>query len=335
MMPSTSILALIEMRIKKRRKEMKKNLFALILTLVMVVTLFFGCSAAPAGTVEKPMPEKIAGEDNDEYGGADAYGNAGDHAASAYYGNPDFYNMESNDQLTILKNFKTFQQTTEYSCGAASALMALSYLKIDSYSEFALSELGKVSVDEDTEGAKPGSADNYYEYGANVEKLVSLFEQVEGVKIVETSYRADYTDADLIQAGDGDTDNNVGNLPGTFESAALYASENDPNTEAWVENASDSCFVKWITGHLQNNELILVEWSDWDGHWQVIIGYDTLGTSGIGDDIIIFADPYDTSDHWQDGYYYYPAERWFYMWHDRNVAAKPFQLQPYVVVAKG
>lgn len=314
---------------------MKKNLFALILTIVMVVTLFFGCSAAPAGTVEKPMPEKIAGEDNDEYGGADAYGNAGDHAASAYYGNPDFYNMESNDQLTILNNFKTFQQTTEYSCGAASALMALSYLKIDSYSEFALSELGKVSVDEDTEGAKPGSADNYYEYGANVEKLVSLFEQVEGVKIVETSYRADYTDADLIQAGDGDTDNNVGNLPGTFESVALYASENDPNTEAWVENASDSYFVKWITGHLQNNELILVEWSDWDGHWQVIIGYDTLGTPGIGDDIIIFADPYDTSDHWQDGYYYYPAERWFYMWHDRNVAAKPFQLQPYVVVAKG
>ncbi|HBT65505.1 MAG TPA: hypothetical protein DEB10_12695 [Ruminococcaceae bacterium] len=314
---------------------MKKNLFALTLTLVMLVSLFFGCAAAPADTVQKAMPEVISGEDNDEYGGADAYGNAGDHAASVYYGNPDFYNMESDDQLTILKNFKTFQQTTEYSCGAASALMALTHFGIDSYSELALSELGKVSVDEDTVGAKPGSANNYYEYGTNVGKLVSLFEQVEGIKVVETSYRTDYADSDLIQANQGYTDNDVGNLPRAFESVSLYASENDPNTEAWVENASDSYFVKWVTGHLKNNELILVEWSDWDGHWQVIIGYDTLGTPGIGDDIIIFADPYDTSDHWQDGYYYYPAERWFYMWNDRNVAAKPFQLQPYVVVAKG
>lgn len=314
---------------------MKKNLFALTLTLVMLVSLFFGCAAAPADTVQKAMPEVISGEDNDEYGGADAYGNAGDHAASVYYGNPDFYNMESDDQLTILKNFKTFQQTTEYSCGAASALMALTHFGIDSYSELALSELGKVSVDEDTVGAKPGSANNYYEYGTNVGKLVSLFEQVEGIKVVETSYRTDYADSDLIQADQGYTDNDVGNLPRAFESVSLYASENDPNTEAWVENASDSYFVKWVTGHLKNNELILVEWSDWDGHWQVIIGYDTLGTPGIGDDIIIFADPYDTSDHWQDGYYYYPAERWFYMWNDRNVAAKPFQLQPYVVVAKG
>ena len=314
---------------------MKKNLFALTLTLVMLVSLFFGCAAAPADTVQKAMPEVISGEDNDEYGGADAYGNAGDHAASVYYGNPDFYNMESDDQLTILKNFKTFQQTTEYSCGAASALMALTHFGIDSYSELALSELGKVSVDEDTVGAKPGSANNYYEYGTNVGKLVSLFEQVEGIKVVETSYRTDYADSDLIQANQGYTDNDVGNLPKAFESVSLYASENDPNTEAWVENASDSYFVKWVTGHLKNNELILVEWSDWDGHWQVIIGYDTLGTPGIGDDIIIFADPYDTSDHWQDGYYYYPAERWFYMWNDRNVAAKPFQLQPYVVVAKG
>lgn len=314
---------------------MKKNLFALTLTIVMLVSLFFGCAVPPAQTAQKAKPEVISGEDNDEYGGADAYGNAGDHAASVYYGSPDFYNMESDDQLTILKNFKTFQQTTEYSCGAASALMALTHFGMDSYSEIALCELGKVSVDEDTAGAKPGSADNYYEYGANVGKLVSLFEQVEGIKVVETSYRTDYTDADLIQAGDGHTDNDVGNLPGAFESVALYASENDPKTEAWVENASDSYFVQWVTGHLKNNELILVEWSDWDGHWQIIIGYDTLGTPGIGDDIIIFADPYDTSDHWQDGYYYYPAERWFYMWNDRNVAAKPYQLQPFVVIAKG
>jgi hypothetical protein len=90
--------------------------------------------------------------------------------------------------------------------------------------------------------------------------------------------------------------------------------------------------VKWVTGNLKANRPIMVEWGDWDGHWQAIIGYDTNGTAGIGDDVIIFADPYDTSDSWQDGYYYYPAERWFYMWSDRAVAPKPYQIQPFVIV---
>jgi hypothetical protein len=86
-----------------------------------------------------------------------------------------------------------------------------------------------------------------------------------------------------------------------------------------VDDAKDSYFVKWVVGNLKAERPIMVEWGDWDGHWQAIIGYDTQGTPGIGDDVIIFADPYDTSDSWQDGYYYYPAERWFYMWQDRAV----------------
>jgi hypothetical protein len=76
----------------------------------------------------------------------------------------------------------------------------------------------------------------------------------------------------------------------------------------------------------------MVEWGDWDGHWQTIIGYDTMGTPSFGDDMIIFADTYDTSDHWQDGYCFYPAERFFYMWKDRAIAPKPFQLQPYMII---
>ena len=39
----------------------------------------------------------------------------------------------------------------------------------------------------------------------------------------------------------------------------------------------------------------MVEWGDWDGHWVAIIGYDNNGTPSIGDDTLIFADPYDTS----------------------------------------
>lgn len=56
----------------------------------------------------------------------------------------------------------------------------------------------------------------------------------------------------------------------------------------------------------------LVGWNDWGGHWQVIIGYDTMGTETTQDDVIIVADPYDTTDHNQDGYGVYGAERFLY-----------------------
>lgn len=57
---------------------------------------------------------------------------------------------------------------------------------------------------------------------------------------------------------------------------------------------------------------IMVGWNDWGGHWQVIIGYDTLGTETTQDDVIIVADSYDTTDHNQDGYGIYSAERFIY-----------------------
>ena len=57
---------------------------------------------------------------------------------------------------------------------------------------------------------------------------------------------------------------------------------------------------------------ILIGWNDWGGHWQVIVGYDTIGTETTQDDVIIVADPYDTTDHNQDGYGVYSAERFLY-----------------------
>ena len=76
----------------------------------------------------------------------------------------------------------------------------------------------------------------------------------------------------------------------------------------------------------------MVDWIDWDGHWQVIIGYDNMGTEEFGDDVLVMADPYDTSDHYQDGYYTVPAERFFYMWHEGACAeGDVLMTQPYVV----
>lgn len=47
----------------------------------------------------------------------------------------------------------------------------------------------------------------------------------------------------------------------------------------------------------------MVDWVDWAGHWQVLIGIDTCGTESVYDDVMILADPYDVTDHYQDGYY--------------------------------
>ncbi|WP_025784245.1 papain-like cysteine protease family protein [Sporosarcina sp. D27] len=287
-------------------------------------------TSAETTVAVKPTP--IKGDDYDEAGGADAYANAGDNTESRYYKAPDFYNLKSDDNLTIIENYQTMQQTTEWSCGPTTALMVANHFGYDKMTEMDIAIQMKAMTDLDVEGALPGSANNFHEYGADVSQLYNFFTSIEGFEVVETSYRADYTDADLIQDNSGATGNNVGNLPATFSWNSLYASENSETTEAWVTDAKDSYFIKWLTDHLENNRPIMVEWTDWDGHWQSIIGYDNNGTTGIGDDMLIFADPYDTSDHWQDGYFFYPLERWFAQWNDRNIAPKPFQLQPFIVV---
>ena len=77
----------------------------------------------------------------------------------------------------------------------------------------------------------------------------------------------------------------------------------DPSSEVWMDT---------IQGWLAEGKPVMVCWNDWGGHWQVIIGYDTMGTETTQDDVIIMADSYDTTDHCQDGYGIYGAERFYY-----------------------
>ena len=69
-----------------------------------------------------------------------------------------------------------------------------------------------------------------------------------------------------------------------------------------------------IQDYLKKGIPVMVAWNDWGGHWQVIIGYDTMGTETTQDDVLIVADSYDATDHNQDGYGIYPAERFYYNW---------------------
>ncbi len=74
-------------------------------------------------------------------------------------------------------------------------------------------------------------------------------------------------------------------------------------------DAVDAAFLR---RRLRDGVPVIVGWNDWGGHWQVIIGYDDMGTDYPGDDVIIVADPFDTTDHNQDGYGVYGAERFLY-----------------------
>ena len=239
----------------------------LIVCFVLLATLLAACAAQTddvnAGTQtsggnftdEMKIPY-APGQDLEEYG-ADSVERQGDHQDSPYFSNLDFYNMESTDTLTILPQFKTQQQTSEWSCGISSVVMVLNYYDLlGDYNERTLAEMR-------SNGLEPEAT--------TLKDIVAIMEEVTG-RETESTY--DY-----------------------------------PGDEVYEFMTLDK-----IQEYLKNDQPVIIGWNDWGGHWQVIIGYDTMGTETQSDDVIIVADSYDTTDHNQDGYGVYPAERFYYNW---------------------
>lgn len=198
-----------------------------------------------------PYTEDIAQD------GADSVERDGDHQGSPYFNQLDFYHMESTDTLTMLPQFKTQQQTSEWSCGVTSSLMVLNYFDaLGDFNELTLAEIRSNGLKEEATSLKD---------------IVKIFETVGGFDI-ESTY--DY-----------------------------------PGDQVYEYMTLDT-----IQTTLKDGKPIIVGWNDWGGHWQTIIGYDTMGTETTQDDVIIMADSYDSTDHNQDGYGIYPAERFYYNW---------------------
>lgn len=195
--------------------------------------------------------------DLQEYG-ADSVERDGDHVDSTYFSRLDFYNMKSTDTLTLLPKFKTYQQTSEWSCGVACSLMVLNYYgMLGDYNEQTLAEIRSNGLKEEA---------------TTLKDVVKIFQTVGGFD-VQSTYDFD-----------------------SEEAAGEYMS------------------LEEIRSTLAEGKPIIVAWNDWGGHWEVIIGYDTMGTETTQDDVLIVADPYDTTDHNQDGYGVYSAERFYYNW---------------------
>ncbi|MDR3308413.1 MAG: hypothetical protein LBS80_00470 [Tannerella sp.] len=63
---------------------------------------------------------------------------------------------------------------------------------------------------------------------------------------------------------------------------------------------------------LKRNIPIIIGTNEWGGHWQIVVGYDTMGTESTDDDVLVLADPYDRTDHKEDGYIVYPFENFYF-----------------------
>ncbi|WP_199884040.1 C39 family peptidase [Anaerosinus massiliensis] len=207
--------------------------------------------------------------------GASAYNGLGNIKQSLYFAVQDFYNLQSTDSLTILPHYKTYQQTTEITCGPAAALTVLVHYGNTSWTE---KEIAKIM---DTKPA----------VGTDTAGMVKYFKKI-GWDVTSSLNSAD-------------------------ENGTSFASVKD--------------FKEFVIANLKNNTPILVENIDWGGHWRVIIGYDTMGTETTADDVLILADPYDTSDHSQDGYNVNSVERFYFMWFDAHMLPEGQQNQQWII----
>lgn len=257
---------------------MKKG-FVVLMAGILVVFGSLSGECGAAGRQERLLPQfhaidypKTLTTTKDEKG-ADAFGHTLDHPQSRYYVINDFYNLKSDKTLHIISKFKTYQQTTEYTCGSAAAVMTLHHFGEKSYDEAQIARLAGI----------------HNTKGTSVEGLRDFF--------LGIGYQVD------------------------------YHADTKPRFES-IKNCE-----KYFLQQIDAGNPIMVDWVDWSGHWQVVIGLDTCGTESPYDDVLILADSYDVTDHYQDGYYIYPFGRFFSMWREGPCAEKatPYE-QPFVVV---
>lgn len=188
------------------------------------------------------------------------YERSGDYNESPYYYFFDFYNMESNDNLVLLENFKTTQQVTEWSCGLSSILMVMDWFDMNE------NNLTEVALAQMRQNGATGAT--------TVAGMTEVFQE-------------------LNDTYDGDWE--------------------------WftIDDVDEDDVPELIPELLRAGIPMMIGWDEWGGHWQVIIGYDDMGTEETQDDVLILADSYDTTDHNQDGYFLESFERLVYGWSAR------------------
>ncbi len=186
---------------------------------------------------------------------------------SDYYLRTDYYNMKSSTVRHIFPKFSSYQQTMQDSSGIACILMVLNYLGHD-VTEF--SELNLVKAYEQL------NETTVFGNGTTPQGLANL------VNSLELGYTANTTEHDV--------------------SSYDIKKEDFESTQSWIE----SC--------VKDGKFLLLRYQSPNGFgWKLVTGYDNFGkyewsfvpnyyATLPGDDVVIFAEPNDNFDHYQDGY---------------------------------
>ena len=111
----------------------------------------------------------------------------------------------------------------------------------------------------------------------------------------------------------------------------IYSSIDAPRDENGLCFSTYLKFKNFVLDNLKLGYPIIVENIDWGGHYKIIIGFDSP-SSKIEQDMLIFADPYDSYDGNYDGYNYCAAEQFFDMWFDDHCLEKKYKKQPFILV---
>ena len=125
--------------------------------------------------------------------------------------------------------------------------------------------------------------------------------------------RGDWNEETLAALRHSLADTELADYPGTTLNQAIDIFEGVGGFDVVSKNNYlDGIWLNDIQRWLSEGKPVMICWNDWGGHWQIIIGYDDMGTEAENDDVFLVADPYDTTDHNQDGYGIYPAQRLMY-----------------------
>ena len=174
-----------------------------------------------------------------------------------YYADLDYYNLPSNENLTMLTGYKTRLQPTGWTCGMSSLLTVLEWYGLrGNLNDFDLANLRHTEK---------------WEAGTSIEEMHNVIAALNELGIVD-NYRI----------------------------------------KSWLDDPEGLFNPAFVKAELAAGHPIMVLWNAYGWHWQVIIGYDDMGTAGTNDDVLIMMDPYDTTDQNANGYYLESYERLIY-----------------------
>ncbi|MDR0469152.1 MAG: C39 family peptidase [Peptococcaceae bacterium] len=201
---------------------------------------------------------------------------------STYWPLHDYYNAPSSETLTMLTGFRTTQQATGWACGPTSAIMVMDWFGLRGD----LNEEDLAALRQKT--AQGGAT--------NLQQMVNIFE---GLNVLHEAGAGEWGEWEILSSYDIVEEYDI-----TKPAGGKY------NLMSVDELMDGTMIREWLAA----GKPILIGWNSFGGHWQVIIGYDDMGTEDTKDDVLILADPYDTTDHRNDGYNIQSLERFVYDW---------------------